>query len=163
MIREKYRLNIRRLALLTLPTFYRKPLMGGILYSAVRPLRRIYQEFLTTIERSEIELRSTGQVCRLRGVLNELLDPDERGIRIVEDDSGDGTLKSYCRSEERWVMLSCRSQLGGISITRRGYGGVNGYDFRLEVPERLRGSETRLRAIVDRYKLASKRYGVSYY
>ncbi len=60
-------------------------------------------------------------------------------------------------------MLSRRGA-GAASIHREGFSGTSGYDFWVTVPEELRVAEmeTRLRAVVNMYKLASKRYAINY-
>ena len=42
-----YNVNIKRLALLTLPTWLRRPLVGALLYAAVAPLSRLLVELRT--------------------------------------------------------------------------------------------------------------------
>ena len=60
-------------------------------------------------------------------------------------------------------MAPCRG-IGGVIIHREGFSGTSGYDFWVNVPDELRtaGIETRMRAIINTYKLASKRYTINY-
>lgn len=163
---EKYRVNVKRLALLTLPTAWRKPLMGAIVYAIVTPIGRLVAELVAWRGEQDYRLRHNGQVCKLRAVLNDEADPGERRITIEDAESTEGETANliYRREEGRWVMLPERSNGGAVTVNRRGYGGVSGYDFWVNIPEELRATtdESRLRAIINKYKLASKRYAINY-
>ena len=160
-----YNVNIKRLALLTLPTWLRKPLVGALVYAGVQPLCRLLHELRTYRDSTRYRLRHNGQVCKLRGVLNDVFDPELRRIVIEDGESTDsmGVSAIWRREAGRWMMVP-RRDAGAVAIYREGFGGTGGYDFWVTVPEALRaaGTETRLRAIVNMYKLASKRYAINY-
>ena len=161
---EKYRLNLLRLAMLSLPTRWRKPIMGGLVYAMIRPLIGVYVTLIKIIEDTDYSLSHNGQVCKLRGLLNDTFDSERRRIRISESWNVDSGVTAYERSASRWLMVGKRdSDRPTIILNRRGYGGRHGYDFWVEVPESVRQDETRLQAIIDGNKLASKRYGISYF
>lgn len=160
-----YNVNIKRLALLALPTWLRRPLCGAMIYAGVSPLGRLLQELRTFRWTTHYRLSHNGQVCKLRGVLNDEFDPELRRIAI-EDSESTGereTSTIWCRETERWVMLPRRGT-GAVNIHREGFGGTNNYDFWVTVPGEIMTAEkeTRLRAIVNMYKLAGKRYAVNY-
>lgn len=158
-----YDVNIRRLALLVLPTWLRRPLAGALIHAGVSPLGRLLQELRACRAATLYRLRHNGQVCRLRGALNDGFDPGLRRIRI-EDGQSAGTVEAsfvHTRDTGRWVMLPRRGE-GAALVHREGFGGTGGYDFWVTVPEELRPIETRLRAMVNMYKLAGKRHAVIY-
>ena len=160
-----YNVNIKRLALLTLPTWLRRPLVGALLYAAVAPLSRLLVELRTFRKETSYRLGNSGQVCRLRGVLNDVFDPGQRRITIEDSDSlsNTETRTVWMREQGRWIMLPRRED-GSTRIYRDGAGGIGGYDVWINVPSELnnRETETRLRAVVNMYKLASKRYALNY-
>ncbi len=160
-----YNVNIKRLALLALPTWLRRPLVGALIYAGVSPLGRLLQELRAYRKTTSYRLKHNGQVCKLRGVLNDEFDPDLRRIKIEDSDSAESREASsvWLREMGRWVMLP-RRDAGAVSIHREGFSGTSGYDFWVTVPEELRAAETetRLRATVNMYKLASKRYAINY-
>lgn len=162
MIKGKYRLNIRRLGLLLLPPIYRRPLICGLLSSLLRGLASVQGTFLGIVSSSEYRMSYSGQVCKLRGLLNDVFDPDGRRIAITESEMNDAGQIVYEREMEVWAMLSERSGGGALRVSRRGYGGSGGYDFWIDIPEGLIIDESRLRAITDNYKLAGKRYAINY-
>lgn len=165
MTRRTYKVNIKRLALLTLPTWLRRPIVGALIYAGVTPLNRLLQELRTLREETSYRVNHNGQVCKLRGALNDVFDAKKRRIKVEDEDSG-GTegARVYLRSEERELPVPERSTGRAVIINGRGYGGVSGYDFWVTLPRALRGDidETRLTATVNRYKLASKRWTINY-
>lgn len=161
-----YKVNIKRLALIVLPTWLRRPLVGAILYAGVKPLVRLIHELRTYRMATRYRLRHNGQVCKLRGVLNDEFDPELRRITIEDADSSVNNIEAstiFCRQLERWAMVPLRCN-GPLLIHREGFSGTSGYDFWVNVPEELRSpqSETRMKAIINKYKLASKRYTIIY-
>lgn len=160
-----YNVNMKRLALLTLPTWLRRPLAGALIYAGVAPLGRLLQELRSYRRTTSYRLKHNGQVCKLRGALNDEFDPELRRIKIEDSDGAESgeTSRVWLREMERWTMLPRRGS-GATSIHQDGFGGTSGYDFRVRVPAELRTAETetRLRALVNMYKLASKRYTINY-
>lgn len=110
-------------------------------------------------------LRHNGQVCKLCGALNDEFDPGLRRIEIEDSDSvGNREAAAvWLRDMDRWVMVPRRGA-GAVSIHREGFNGTSGYDFWVTVPEELwtAETETRLRAILNMYKLAGKRYAINH-
>lgn len=158
-----YDVNMKRLALLALPTWLRRPVAGALVYAGVSPLGRMLRELRTFRGTTQYRLWHNGQVCKLRGVLNDEFDPEERRIAI-EDNESQGIREAstvWRRETGRWVMLPLRGA-GAACIHREGFAGTGGYDFWVTVPEELRTAETRLRAMVNMYKLAGKRYAINY-
>ncbi len=158
-----YDVNIKRLALLTLPTWLRRPLAGALVYAGVAPLGRLLRELRTFRDATRYRTAHNGQVCRLRGLLNDEFDPDLRRIAVEDGGGGEEASTVYRRETGRWALVPRRGA-GAAVIHREGFGGTGGYDFWVEVPEELRTdeTETRLRAMVNMYKLAGKRYAINY-
>ena len=149
-----YNVNIKRLALLTLPTWLRRPLSGALIYAGVSPLGRLLQELRAYRSATSYRLRHNGQVCKLCGALNDEFDPGLRRIEIEDSDSvGNREAAAvWLRDMDRWVM-----------VPRRGAGAVSFLGW-VTVPEELwtAETETRLRAILNMYKLAGKRYAINH-
>lgn len=156
---------MKRLALLALPSWLRRPLAGALIYAGVAPLGRLLGELRAYRSATSYRLGHNGQVCKLRGVLNDELDPELRRVRIA--DGGEEALEGvrvWVRSEERWVGVPRREKGGGCMVNGRGYGGISGVDFVVVLPMDVRGKvdETRVRGIVNMYRLAGKRYAIGY-
>ena len=157
-----YDVNIKRLALLVLPTWLRKPLCGALIYAGVSPLGRLLQQLRAYRQETSYRLEHNGQVCKLRGLLNDMFDPELRRIRIEEMGDTVAPQSIYMRATGRQVLIGDGR---GHVVNRRGFGGANGYDFWVSLPEAIRGTvdERRLRAAVNMFKLASKRYDIVYH
>ena len=110
------------------------------------------------------EYTINGQVCRLRGLLNDLFDPVDRRITVTEEVSNVGDIVLHRREVQRAVRLPARGSGRMVVLNRRGYGGVSGYDFWVNIPVALLDEidTDRVRAVVDSYKLASKRYQINF-
>lgn len=161
---SKYEVNFKRFALLLLPTFWRKPILGAINYAMVSPLNYLHTRFVLFQRESYYRLTHNGQVCYLRAVLNDTFDPIERRITVTEDADSMGILMLRNREEEKAVLLPARETGRAIIVNRRGFDGINGFDFWVNIPAALYETVdvTRLKAIVGTYKLASKRFSINY-
>ena len=160
-----YKLNVRRLVLITLPTWLRRPLATALLYAGAQPLARLVHELRKFREDASYRMEHNGQVCKLRGVLNDTFDPKLRRINVEDEESAKASAGlPYMREVERWLTIPRRESGRAFILNRRGYGGISGQDFWVTVPFALRGEidETRLTATVNRYKLASKRWTIKY-
>lgn len=160
-----YDIKIKRLALLLLPTVWRKPLIASLVQSAVQGTNVVYGDFMRWRADEDYRLWHNGQVCYLRAVLNDTFDQTGRRITVDDKDSGGivGT-RLFTRDMDKHILLPQRSAGMAIIVNRRGYGGVSGFDFWVSIPYELMGKidETRLAAVVDTYKLAAKRWTINY-
>lgn len=161
---SKYDVNFKRLALLLLPTFLRRPLMASVLYASVTPLGHIHTKFMQFRRDTNYRLTHNGQVCYLRAILNDTFDLEQRRITITDTSQNVGALLVYQRDEDRAIRVPYRNTGRVLLVNRRGFGGVSQFDFVVNVPLELLGlDEARLRAVVNTYKLVSKRFAISYY
>ena len=130
---DKYDVNFKRLALLLLPTFWRRPLFAAMAYAAVSPLQYLHTRFILW-------------------------------ITITETVENVGFITLHKREEDAEVLVPRRGSGRILILNRRGYGGVSGYDFWVNIPLALydKLDITQVRAVVDAYKLASKRFSINY-
>lgn len=161
---SKYDVNFKRLGLLLLPTLLRQPLMVSLLYAVISPLGYIHARFMRIREEANYRLNHNGQVCYLRAALNDSFDSELRRITVTDTAKHSGTLLVYLRETGREVLVPDRSSGRALIVNCRGYGAAGGIDFVVNVPNALRGlDESRLRAVVNTYKLVSKRFAISYF
>ena len=161
---DKYDVNFKRLALLLLPTFWRRPLFAAMAYAAVSPLQYLHTRFILWKRESDYRLEHNGQVCYPRALLNDKFDPIDRRITITETVENVGFITLHKREEDAEVLVPRRGSGRILILNRRGYGGVSGYDFWVNIPLALydKLDITQVRAVVDAYKLASKRFSINY-
>ncbi len=159
----RYDINYNRLALAIVPLKLRKSLLMNILYVMVSGVRRAAAIFTTYREDTNYRLSHNGQVCYLRAVLNDRFDWQDRRITIEDVEPEEGTIL-YRRSLNRFLMAPKRSTGQAIILNKRAFSGSNSVDFTVVVPAALRGTfnEAQMKALVDTYKLASKRYTITY-
>ena len=161
---SKYDVNIKRLGLLLLPTFLRRPLMASLLYAVLTPLGYLHTRFMLFRRDAAYRLGHNGQVCYLRAVLNDMFDPELRRLTVTDTALNSGMLFVYEREADRSLFVPLRKPDRMTLINRRGFGGISGFDFVINVPLALRGSdESRLMTMANTYKLASKRFAISYF
>lgn len=158
-----YDVNYKKLALMLLPVKMRRVRMASYMYTCMAPVQRLSRLFDTYRSETDYRLKHNGQVCYLRAVLNDQFDIQERRIYIGEvEELPTNTL--YKREIGRFLYARPRSAGRPLMINRRGFDRSNLYDFTVVLPSILRGTvdESRLRAVVNTYKLASKRYLIVY-
>lgn len=161
---RKYNINFKRLALLLLPTFLRRPMMASLTYAVITPLGYIHTNFLQFRNDAAYRLNHNGQVCYLRAALNDTFDPELRRITVTDTAQNVGVMLVFQRDEDHPILVPLRDSGTVMLVNRRGFGGASGYDFVVNIPLALRGLyEARLTAVVNTYKLASKRFAISYY
>lgn len=152
----RYDINFNRLALAIVPLKLRQPLLMNFLYVMLTGVRKAAAVFSTYREDTDYRLTHNGQVCYLRAVLNDRFDWSQRRITIEDIAEGEGTIL-YRRELFRFLMTP-------VIINKRAFTGSDSVDFAVVVPVALRGAfvEEQMRALIDTYKLASKRYTIIY-
>ena len=152
-----YKIDFKYLALAITPAVLRTHLQMAFQTLLLSPVSRLARLFDSYRGETNYRIRHNGQVCHLRAVLNDMFDSIERRIQI-EDLIPQRELVVWKRSQNKPIML------GTTIVSKRGFGVSNGYDFVIVCPYELQGKidETRMSAVCDQYKLASKRYTITY-
>lgn len=154
--------DYRRLATWLVPTFMRRGALGWLLAAAVRGLEADKQDYDANRAANLRHIAQTGQVCRLRGLLNDTFDPLDRRIRVV-DVNYSLWLMAY---RERYMteadMVLWVPREGYVMCSREGrFDPDNDFDFTVVLPPGMVVDDARLRAVVDRYKLAATIYSIT--
>lgn len=160
---SKYDIDFARWGLLMLPTFWRRQLFMAVVRALMAPFDTLHRQFISARESALYRLDHNGQVCRLRGLLNDLFDPFYRRIEIADSVQTTEVVVAYARDDERAWVVPARFD-GRVLVSSRGYAGVGGVDFAVCIPAAIEGGIdlSRLRAVVSTYKLASKRFEIIY-
>lgn len=156
-----YDIDYKKLALLLLPVRLRRPRLAAFIYVMVSQVQHAARLFRSFRASTDYRLAHNGQICHLRAVLNDKYDPLQRRI-LIEDISSMPESLLHMRSTGLFLIAPARP--GALTLGRRGFGGFSSYDFIVVLPSALRGQadETQLRAVVDTYRLAGKRYTLTY-
>jgi len=173
-----FNIDFKRLALLLLPVALRKPNIYALVKVCFSPLVTLFDVFTRNRNTNRYRLNVTPQICHLRRMLNDFFDPELRGVVISDGDATNWLMlhPSVLFSLEGgkqpiWVGFG-EVQADRIIITdgvklapRQGNVGYSGLDFYVLLPSRVRPSAdlNRVSSLVNTYKLASKRYAISFY
>jgi hypothetical protein len=159
-----FNIDMKRLALLAMPTWLRGPVAAAIVFAGMIPLCRMLLDLREFRRQTAYRVGHNGQVCRMRGALNDAFDPLRRRIR-VEDAPVCPPPVIHRRDTGIWKPVPLRGASGVLTIYRRGFGGAGGFDFLVSVPAELSADDSadrRIRALVGSYKLAGKRFDIAY-
>ena len=149
-----FEIDFKRLIALLLPTMLRRPVIFGLLRAGVSAVERVYGEFTKARTGHVFRLTHNGQVCYLRGVLNYYF--------------GGGFSIRSMRQEGEWLyaVTEAGEQIP-VAVSEAGEGVPVLYseqalnmaqnDFVVFVPSGAWGRLAEIEAMVDRYKLPTKR------
>ena len=160
---SKYDVNYHKLVQLLLPICLRGRRMIALLDTLTAPIGHNHIEALKQFrEEQHYRMVHTGQVCWLRGALNDRFDPIMRGITVTDDTTTDTGIVLYQRAMSRHRMIRPRGEGDRSTLYRRGYAAAAGNCFCVCLPTRLSGttSEAEVKAVVNRFKLAGIRFKV---
>lgn len=157
-----YKIDYNRLVVLLVPTFLRKPVFVSYLRALILPLDQIYYSWCNWREENIYKIEHTGQVCSLRGSLNDKFDSSFRRIHI-----GDGqqnpTTYIYTEAEAQDVFINTEpdSKEATMFIYTEAETADTGLDFIVYVPNQIMNSQIyALRAHIEFYKAGGKRYAI---
>ncbi len=139
-----YNIHWPRLIDWLLPHPLRQLLMREWILVLIAPLIAIYTAFLTYQARTKRAIMCTGQITKLRAYLNHLFDPLLLRINVIDNLTSD-YIYIYQEYENKPIYLP--AFLSGVS-----------YSFVVLVPAEYQGQELYIRAIIDSYKLPTKKY-----
>ncbi len=150
-----YNLNINRLVELLTPTFLRKEKMLAWLRALHFPLIKVLDDFNFNRNQNLYNLAHNGQVCHLRKALNDRFDVAERRIKIADGNK-------YKRQYIYTLGEQKPKYLGVMYLRQNTDYSDTGVDFIVLIPRDLIYNEYEMKALIEFYKLASKRYKIEY-
>lgn len=126
----------------------------------LRPLNDLYYIWYNWRIDNIYKLEHTGQICYLRGSLNDKFDPVERRIYI-----GDGLLFDtqyiFTEAEEQDVWMETDDEDETIWLRTESETADTGLDFIVYVPETIYNTQLDgLKAHIEFYKAGGKRYNI---
>lgn len=164
-----YHINWSRLVALLLPTFLRKPISRLWIGCLLHPLETAHGSFMDFCEKSRYKLAHNSQICYLQAVVNDLFDPEIRGIRI-KNAVIVPPLWLYEPEENKPIWLFEATEEGAVFLREESQIRGDGADFLVLLPQRLRPGdptareafETSLKANINYYKLFVKNYNLKW-
>lgn len=155
-----YQIDYKRLVLLLLPTFLRKPRFFAFLSALVFGVSELHARFLKNRSANLLRIKRNGQVCYLRGLLNDELDPWQRRIDVMDGETeGDWV---FAMDEEEAYQLFIDNP--GVLVYSENLIIGNTAFFHVAVPWRKNQTDqnNRLCNFLNEYKLLSKKYVISH-
>ena len=147
-----YSVDWNRLVVLLLPTSLRKAKLVAFVQALIAPIIQVHYSWLLKRNEDLYKMQHTGQVCSLRKVLNDQLDVSLRRI-YINDGNAFPRKYIYTRAENKPVFI------GKTFIYQNDEYTNTGVDFTVFVPSEIINTEVfKLKALIEFYKLAGKRY-----
>ena len=145
--------NWNRLAVLLLPTFLRSEVMKAWVQLQLSAIADIHYWWMEYRKANIYTLAHNSQKCYMRGAFNDKFDKELRRIRIGKGNSFKRKY-IYTDGEEKPKFL------GTIFLYDDSDYADTGVDFIVYVPIDLVYSDFAMKAEIDKYRLASKRYKI---
>ncbi len=153
-------LDINKAILWLIPSRLRTTFNVAWLKALASPLITQYNSLITYRTAVQYKLNHNSQVCYLEAVLNDTFDVDERRIYIGDAGGESVTLLQRDTDLEPVILNDDESEDVLIIHNDSAYDGGN-YDFIVYIPYTFSDAELyRLKALVNYYKLAGKRFDV---
>lgn len=176
-----YQIDYKRLVLLLLPTFLRRSRIYAFLTAMTFGVEELHRQFSRQRETNLLRCRRNGQVCYLRALLNDELDPVQRRITLKdasqpgnwlmiydENASYQTLIRSEPGTDSNFIPISNLDSNPGASPVHILYDEAaileNTSFFTVTVPwsVKMEDSTNRLRSLLNEYKLLSKTYIINY-
>lgn len=152
-------LDFNKVVVWLLPRMVRTVFNVAWLKALVQPVVTLYNTFLTYRNDTQYKLNHNGQVCYLEAALNDTFDTAER--RIYLTDAGGDVITLINRDTDGDPLIINDDPNGGIIIHNDSAYFGGSYDFIVNIPYQFSEADIyQLRALVNYYKLAGKRYDV---
>ena len=162
---NRYRFSIEDIIGIV-PEPLRKGFFKELLCCLLTPAFYVHESFAAFIESKNYRLSHSGQVYSLEQIIREYT--GYRNCRITDGEyveevmvpyNGEGNLANY-----QLMVPSGVGIVPQVTVMYAGFGQILQNDFIVNLPTELHGSfdERGLRALIDEYKIAGKRYSIVY-
>ncbi|WP_286768199.1 MULTISPECIES: hypothetical protein [Sphingobacterium] len=156
-MKKVYNVDLKKLVVLILPTFMRTEKLIAFIWCLILGIRTVHFKLLALWYDTDKEMEVTPQVFSLRKLLNDYFDSVNRSIRIEDAELSDRTY-IFTEGENQPVYLDDEIFIYTGNEVSEATG------FVVIVPESLNNTaETaRLKAMINKYKLAGTKYIIRY-
>lgn len=155
-----YSVDIDILTKLLLPTKLRQQRIMAYLSALVAPLVALHYTWRQFRKANLYKIEHTGQICYLRGSLNDSFDPIERRIYITDGVDRDGVfIATEAENFDVWIATEAEAET--LWITTEAETVTSGVDYIIYVPQALYDNQLPdLKAHIDFYRVGGKRYKI---
>lgn len=158
-MKKYYNINYQLLATLLLPVMMRQKTTTALLYALVSPLELLGNKFIKHIE--SLVITANSQVCYMEAMINDDFDFVERRIKIRTKEVDFSSLITWDVKTNRRLSIPSRESDQRFLLNAKHQIGANEFDFEIIFPIGFTLSEAeqiRLKQIVNKHKLSSKKY-----
>lgn len=155
-----YSVDFDKFSKLMLPVDLRKQRFMAYLSALISPLVDLQYTWSQFRKSNLYKIEHTGQICYLRGSLNDSFDPIERRIYITDGVEQEG-LYIYTEAENVDVWMHREDENEVLWMYTEGETIASGVDYIIYVPQALYNSQLPdLKAHIDFYRVGGKRYKI---
>lgn len=153
--------DVEKWAVMQLPLVLRRSKLTALVQVLVGQVGRLVQLCSRYADDVRYDINHNCQVCKMRAMLNDRLDADQRRVDLVDAQPNSEMLIVSARELGKPVMVGIGRY---VLTTPRGFDAGRELNFVVRVPEEWRDTEkaSRTVALVNRSKLASMRYRIEY-
>lgn len=156
----RFDINWQYFAVQMLPIKWRDSATILFLKCLLRPINDIYIKWYNWRLENIYKLEHSGQVCYLRGSLNDKFDPIQRRIYITDGQFYD-TYYVYTESEQQGRFINIENEDSTVYIRTESETADTGLDFIVFVPDTIYNTQIdALHAHVRFYKAGGRRYNI---
>jgi hypothetical protein len=159
-----YGFDVKKMATMLLPSFLRKSKQIAWIVALLAPFERLRREWLSFIDQTRYNASLTGQVIILQMHLNNRFDFSTRLIRII-DGNPLGTFIWFQDENQAPNHTRFKNESNEYTMYLRfkdEFVQTFDFDFIVRVPSEYENIELAIRAVIEAYKLAGKRYKIIY-
>ena len=152
--------DFKRLAVILLPVRLRRRVISAFMSVLSLPFSFIKRALKEFADQKTEELKITGQTCKLQKLLNDTFDTEQRRIRLVDSMQIElPMVYVFPRGADNVLFVGGKDN--PVLIQTRDSNTAVPTDFYVIVPKQLGLFENvRLKALVNTYKLAAKRWRI---
>lgn len=156
-----YSVNWQRLCRWMVPSILRKPVFLAVLYAIAAPVQAVHSAFTGFRKIKLYELSINPQVVYLEKMLNDKYDSGLKRIYIA-DAVWFAPLYIYQEAELKGIDLFLDSENQPVTLRTESETNVNGFgnDFIVYVPSSVIFNVDEMKSLIDKYKLAGRRYSI---
>ena len=165
-VKNYYNTDYTLLAILLLPTFLRRKIIIALMAAMLKPLGLLHGQFVSYSD--SLIIRANNQVCYMQAMLNDEFDYYQRRIRVRVAPVGVVDSLLLWREEQDKPILLCSEGVAESTpflLFRDGQIGTGTSDIEIVFPSSFHLSvseEIQLKTLINRHKLASKKYRIVY-
>jgi hypothetical protein len=160
-MKKYYKVNYSLLASLLTPIVLRRDVFVRLLSSMMRPLELLHASFITYAE--SLIPKANAQICFMQAILNDEFDYVQRRIRVRNVIVDTDPFLLWKEDQNKPMMLQRDGAANPLLLNRDGQIGANIINFEVVLPATYylwEEEERRMRIIINKNKLASKKYRI---